>query len=126
MTYRDDEGRRRAMTVNHGPLSGPVSLPWVYAPNFEWGVVNVELGRTLEPEKERYILENVASYGKQIGRISKALAVVVDTLLTERDDAGRRTRELDASKLSSDQMFALMKLRELVEEVDACKMRWRR
>jgi hypothetical protein len=69
-----------------GPFSGGVAqniLPWNWIANFagsrfSWFTVN--LGRSSAPEVESDILENVGSYGRQIGRISDVLEVLVAKL----------------------------------------------
>jgi hypothetical protein len=69
-----------------GPFSGGVAqniLPWNWIANFansrfSWFTVN--LGRSSAPEVEADILENVGSYGRQLGRISDVLEVLVARL----------------------------------------------
>jgi hypothetical protein len=80
-----------------GPFSGGVAqniLPWNWISNFmgnrfSWFTVN--LGRSSAPEVEADILENVGSYGRQLGRISDVLEVLVNKLpreaLTETERA---------------------------------------
>jgi hypothetical protein len=80
-----------------GPFSGGVAqniLPWnwfasVTGNRFSWFTVN--LGRSSAPEVEAEILENVGSYGRQLGRISDVLEVLVARLpresLTENERA---------------------------------------
>ncbi|HKO09568.1 MAG TPA: hypothetical protein VJ487_17835 [Alphaproteobacteria bacterium] len=73
------------------PLSGNVTQainPWSWAFNptgGQYGLINVELGSSENPAAEGAILENVGSYGKQLGRIGDALLVLLDHL--ERQDA---------------------------------------
>jgi hypothetical protein len=72
-----------------GPGSGGVAqniLPWNWFANFtgnrfSWFTVN--LGRSSAPEVEADILENVGSYGRQLGRISEVLEVLVARLPRE-------------------------------------------
>jgi hypothetical protein len=80
-----------------GPFSGGVAqniLPWNWFSNFtgnrfSWFTVN--LGRSSAPEVEADILENVGSYGRQLGRIGEVLEVLVAKLpreaLTENERA---------------------------------------
>jgi hypothetical protein len=80
-----------------GPFSGGVAqniLPSNWLANFtgnrfSWFTVN--LGRSSAPEVEADILENVGSYGRQLGRISDVLEVLVARLpresLTEHERA---------------------------------------
>jgi hypothetical protein len=73
----------------NGPFSGGVAqniLPWNWFNNFtgnrfSWFTVN--LGRSSAPEVEADILENVGSYGRQLGRISEVLEVLVARLPRE-------------------------------------------
>ena len=70
------------------PLSGNVTqsiLPWNWAiTGGQYGLINVQLGDSANPQAEAAILENVGSYGRQLGRIGDALAVILDHL--ERED----------------------------------------
>ncbi|MCO6180035.1 hypothetical protein [Ciceribacter sp. RN22] len=71
------------------PLSGNVSQTinpwtWVFSPG-EGGQVglfnfSIDLGPSTNPEVEKDILSDVASYGKQLGRIEDALRLVIETL----------------------------------------------
>jgi hypothetical protein len=71
------------------PFSGGVAqniLPWNWFANFtgnrfSWFTVN--LGRSSAPEVEADILENVGSYGRQLGRIGDVLEVLVARLPRE-------------------------------------------
>ena len=56
------------------PFSGDVMQtinPWT------WIGLNINLGNSGEPEIERLVLDEVGSYGRQLGRIGDALAVLV-------------------------------------------------
>jgi hypothetical protein len=72
-----------------GPFSGGVAqniLPWNWFNNFtgnrfSWFTVN--LGRSSAPEVEADILDNVGSYGRQLGRIGEVLEVLVAKLPRE-------------------------------------------
>jgi hypothetical protein len=69
-----------------GPFSGGVAqniLPWNWFNNFtgnrfSWFTVN--LGRSSAPEVEAEILDDVGSYGRQLGRIGDVLEVLVAKL----------------------------------------------
>jgi len=59
------------------PLSGNVTQtinPWNWAFNPTY---NISLGTSSDPEAEQRILEDVGSYGKQLGRIGDALRVLL-------------------------------------------------
>ena len=96
-----------------GPFSGGVAqniLPWNWFNNFtgnrfSWFTVN--LGRSSAPEVEADILDNVGSYGRQLGRIGEVLEVLVTKLprdtLTEAEraaveDFSSQMREIKAIK----------------------------
>jgi hypothetical protein len=53
--------------------------PWTfYQQGAQFGVINIELGETPAPETERAVLDDVGSYGRQLGRIGDALEVLLD------------------------------------------------
>ncbi len=71
-----------------GPFSGDVTQainPWSWwiRGSQQAGFININTSRTDNPELERRIVENVASYGRQLGRIVEALQVVVAHLPAE-------------------------------------------
>src|ERR1051325_4531274 len=52
--------------------------PWTfYNQGAQLGFVNINLGRTAHPEIEQKVLDEVGSYGRQLGRIGDALEVVI-------------------------------------------------
>lgn len=80
------------------PLSGNVVQaigPWtVFMPPIasQMGLFNVSIGQSSEPAVEGDVLSEVASYGKQLGRIGDALIVLLahlrpTTALTEEETA---------------------------------------
>ncbi|GAA0784747.1 hypothetical protein E1180_06960 [Roseibium denhamense] len=80
----------------HLPLSGDVTQainPWTAmfrAMGSQFGLININLGRSSAPEVEQDILTEVGSYGRQIGRISDVLEVLIDQVefkknLSEKD-----------------------------------------
>ena len=77
------------MPVFRLPLSGNVTQsinPWTWSFNpvgSQFGLVNIELGQSSEPAIEEEILSDVASYGKQIGRIEDALLVLLKAFQAE-------------------------------------------
>ncbi len=74
------------------PLSGNVQQdinPWSWATriaNGQIGLININLGKSSNPELERRILDDVGSYGRQIGQLGDALEAVLDHLPTESWD----------------------------------------
>jgi hypothetical protein len=77
------------------PLSGDVTqsiLPWTWMGNF--GYININQTVSSNRELERDITQRVAGYGKQLGRISEALEVVLAHMANARLDEKER-RALD-------------------------------
>jgi hypothetical protein len=68
------------------PLSGAVNqsiLPWRWAFDLsgsQLSLFSINLGRSSAPEMEKQILDEVGSYGRQLGRIGEALEVLVKRL----------------------------------------------
>lgn len=66
------------------PWSGNVSQainPWTWT--YDWGdsqigLVNVDLGQSSAPEVEHKILDDVASYGKQLGRMADVVQILIE------------------------------------------------
>jgi hypothetical protein len=100
------------------PLSGNVTQsinPWTMLFNpvgSQVGLVNIELGQSTRPEVEQEVLTDVASYGKQIGRIEDALVVLLDHFNPNRP-------------LTDQEQQAIDDLRELVAQVQKVKQHHR-
>ena len=98
------------------PLSGNVTQsinPWTMLFNpigSQVGLVNIEMGQSSRPEVEQQVLEDVGSYGKQIGRIEEALIVLLDHFKPSRP-------------LTDQEQQAIGDLRELVSQVEKIKQR---
>ena len=58
----------------------------------QFGLVNIDLGQSSEPDVESEVLSDVASYGKQLGRIGDALIVLLKhfSRAPRRPPMGRR------------------------------------
>ena len=53
--------------------------PWTfYQQGAQLGFINIDLGQTPHPEIEQAILDDVGSYGRQLGRIGDALEVILN------------------------------------------------
>ena len=53
--------------------------PWSFAfTGDQVGLINISIGETKHPEVERQILDEVGSYGRQLGHIGDALEVLID------------------------------------------------
>jgi hypothetical protein len=96
------------------PLSGdvPVSVaPWTNlfgSVGNRFSFLNVEVGHSSAPEIEAKVLENVGSYGKQLGRIGDALSVLVDHFEPRK-------------QLSRDEKKAIRALKAMLDEIDDVK-----
>jgi hypothetical protein len=86
--------------------------PWsFYNQGAQFGLINIELGQTAHPEIEQAVLDEVGSYGRQLGRIGDALEVLV--------------RHVDHAKLSKEEDDALAILMGQLAEVRKVKARER-
>lgn len=54
------------------------------------GLINIALGQTARPDIERAVLNDVGSYGRQIGRIGDALEVLIRHFDSKALDAAER------------------------------------
>jgi len=96
------------------PLSGDVTQtinPWTafFSPfGNQYGLVNISLGRSSAPEVEEEVLENVGSYGRQLGRMGDALAVLLDHFKPERPLTRAETK-------------AIRSLQEMLADIDDIK-----
>jgi hypothetical protein len=82
--------------------------PWTW--NFngaQFGLFNIDLGQSSDPALERKILDDVGSYGRQIGQIGDALGVIL-----KRVDLGALTpAESQAIDLLKGQLAAIAQLK---------------
>ena len=79
------------MTAVHFPLSGPVNFaPWL-------GQFTVNLGQSSNDNVEKAVIDRVASFGKQLGRIGDALIVLIKHAKLEGlpPDEARAIRDLE-------------------------------
>lgn len=96
------------------PLSGDVVQtinPWTMMFNpmgGQYGLINISLGKSSNPDVEQRVLEDVASYGRQLGRIGDALAVLLDHFKPDRP-----LTEGEAKKIAD--------LREMLERIAEVK-----
>lgn len=100
------------MTNSRFPLSGNVSQtinPWSWwlNPMGQFGLINVNQMSSANPQLEREIVENVAGYGRQLGRIMEAF----DVLLQRADLTG----------LTAKQTKAVAEYREMAARIEAVK-----
>lgn len=63
---------------------------WVFSPQgSQIGLVNIDFGPSGNPEVEAEILSDIASYGRQIGRLQDVMAVLIDRLEKSETLAGK-------------------------------------
>ena len=79
----------------------------------QFGLVNIDLGQSSEPDVESEVLSDVASYGKQLGRIGDALIVLLKHFKP-------------GAPLTPDGQAAIEALRELVNRVADVKHKHQR
>lgn len=79
----------------HMPVQmAPTVLQQPILPNWSFNLMSVNLGRSNDVSVEMDALQRVGSYGRQIGRLSEALEVVIRRLRL-LDDDGLSDRERD-------------------------------
>jgi len=95
------------------PLSGDVTQainPWTWTLRMiggQFGLINVNLGSTPDSALEQTILDRVGSYGRQLGRIGDAMAVLL--------------QHLDRSQLNVEELAAIKALEDQLEQVKRVK-----
>ena len=83
--------------------------PWsFYQQGAQFGLINVNLGQTAHPEIEQDVLDEVGSYGKQLGRIGDALEVILAHIRLE----GLTTQEQDALTILSGQLAEIRRIKK--------------
>lgn len=101
------------------PLSGDVAQtinPWtaVFNPlGSQFGLININLGRSSAPEVEQEVLTDVGSYGKQLGRIGDALVVLL-------------THFHPRCELTAEEQSAIDELKKMLDQIAEVKKRHRR
>lgn len=75
----------------------PSSLTQPILSNWSFNLFSVNLGATSNAKVEQQVIEQVGSYGKQIGHLTEALEVVIN-----------RLHLLDSKELSQDERDALV------------------
>jgi hypothetical protein len=84
--------------------------PWTfYQQGTQFGFINIDLGSTPAPQTEQTILDEVGSYGRQIGRLGDALEVLL--------------RHVPLENLSKDETDALDVLKGQLAEIRQIKER---
>ena len=97
------------------PLSGPVVqwFDWIVRKQGEqFGFINIYNVSSADREAERRIIEDVGSYGRQLGWVIEALKILVKDRLNEKQE-----------ELTSEQTLALQRLAVLAAEIEKVKQR---
>jgi hypothetical protein len=82
--------------------------PWsFYQQGAQLGFVNINLGQTAHPEIEQKLLDEVGSYGRQLGRIGDALEVLIDHAALK----GLSPAENDAIAILKGQLAEIRKIK---------------
>lgn len=93
------------------PLSGPVNQAFQYWTKMtmgQVGLININMGKSSDPALEQKIIEDVGSYGRQIGQLSDALMAVLQHMKTDSWDEASK----DAVAAFRLQMKEVAKLKE--------------
>jgi hypothetical protein len=84
------------------PLSGDVVQsinPFTaFMTGGQFGLININLGQSSEPKVEEEVLSDVATYGKQLGRIGDALIVLLAHFHPHKPLTADETAAIDALK----------------------------
>jgi len=84
------------------PLSGDVVQsinPFTaFMTGGQFGLVNINMGQSSEPAVEAEVLSDVATYGKQLGRIGDALIVLLAHFHPRAPLGAEETQAIDALK----------------------------
>jgi hypothetical protein len=72
--------------------------------NNQFGLINIHIGRSSAPEVEEQVLAEVGSYGRQLGRIGDALAVLLRHFKPERPLTPEEVRALNALRRMLDEI----------------------
>jgi hypothetical protein len=70
----------------------------------QFGLVNINLGKSSEPDVESEVLSDVASYGKQLGQIGDALVVLLKHFKPETPLSPKEHAAIEALKKMLDQI----------------------
>jgi hypothetical protein len=83
--------------------------PWsFYNQGAQLGLINISLGQTSHPDIERKVLDEVGSYGRQLGRIGDALEVLIGHF----DQSGLDQPEKDALAILMGQLAEIRKVKQ--------------
>jgi hypothetical protein len=98
------------------PLSGNVNQtinPWTWmfsSVGSQFGLININMGKSSDPELEAQILDEVGTYGRQIGQLGDAIRVLLDHVkLGELTKVEKQA--IDDVRLQLDQIDRLKRMR---------------
>ena len=90
------------------PLSGDVVQsinPFTaFMTGGQFGLININLGQSSEPKVEEEVLSDVATYGKQLGRIGDALIVLLEHFHPRKPLTADETKAIEALKTMLDKI----------------------
>ncbi len=95
------------------PLSGNVDQiidPWTLMLRLvgnQFGLVNINLGKSSDPELEKEILQDVGTYGKQLGQIGDALRVLIDHVKLDNNLTREEKRAIAAVQFQLEEIDRL-------------------
>ncbi|MCR6652481.1 MAG: hypothetical protein NVV73_13765 [Cellvibrionaceae bacterium] len=89
----------------------PSSLYQPILPNWSFNFLNVNAGVSSNASIEQAVLQNVGSYGKQIGHLAEALEVVIEKLKI-LDDQSLTKEQKDALKVFLGDVAAVRQLKQ--------------
>jgi hypothetical protein len=99
------------------PLSGDVVQsinPFTaFMTGGQFGLININLGQSSEPQVEAEVLSDVATYGKQLGRIGDALIVLLSHFHPSQPLTTEETKAIDD-------------LKEMLEKIAEIKRKYHR
>jgi hypothetical protein len=85
------------MPANNYPFSGAVQQAFKMwssmfdAVGSQIGLININVGASSNPDVEEQVVSNVASYGRQLGRINDVMTILLAKLdMTDLDEDQRR------------------------------------
>jgi hypothetical protein len=83
--------------------------PWTFnQQGAQYGLINIDLGQTPHPEVEKAVLDEVGSYGRQLGRIGDALEVLLKHIKLD----GLSQDEQDALTVLQGQLAAVRQVKQ--------------
>lgn len=103
------------------PLSGAVTQAinpwelWIKSISSQMGLINIRNTTSSDPEFEQKVIQDIASYGKQLGKINDVLmAFINNPNLEEMFD-----------KMTEEQKQAINEFKHIVSEIEQMKKVWK-